>query len=645
MDDLKLIKRHYGENMMHLCRELFPTLLEEEGLLFKLLSSSFAYNKFLYDDIKDKQEIFKEYIYSLLMPEKENNEIVKYSPRELLDQAGYILYECLTESDIQKFKKYYAKNEELCTFNGNRLQKCYVFWAVKKNVDEIKREDFYGKEQRQDEYGTSVISIQFSKGRAGGILSIKNRYNHTVANPDATFSNNLDNIIPGLTEAFNREYGMNTEGKKIIFELNNYTLADDHKYHKFNFEQEGIYYCPDNKVIDFDEVIEFDKSRYIVMDNFILDLQEKKLTQYRSTAGAVQIIDSFPDGLQNIEKIEVKANKKLKRKTITINGDIEIVLNDRNQIIEYTNTHLTNIGHAFLRNNNAIEKVNLPNVKHVGIFFLHDAVKMKKIDLPKVEIIEDNFMFNARNLESINLPNVRKIGHDFISRGNTKLRGINLPKVEEIDFCFLPNAEVRHVNMPNLKKVGRYFFKCCKAKELYFPSLEEVEHEFLEFSTVEKLSMPKIKRIGCGFLMGNKTLKELDIPNAEFIDANFLDGNNAITKLSLPKVKEINERFMTFNNTLEEIDLPEVVIIGNGFLHFNQKIRSINLPNVRKIGTAFLEEDKNLYFISAPKLEKIGYNSALESNRMKSRNITAIIPNLNKSEENQKRKMKLKTRR
>ena len=33
-----------------------------------------------------------------------------------LDEAGYILYECKTDADIQKFKKYYKKDEELCTF-------------------------------------------------------------------------------------------------------------------------------------------------------------------------------------------------------------------------------------------------------------------------------------------------------------------------------------------------------------------------------------------------------------------------------------------------------------------------------------------------------------------------------------------------
>ena len=31
MNDLKLIKKHYGENMMHLCRELFLPSIEEIG--------------------------------------------------------------------------------------------------------------------------------------------------------------------------------------------------------------------------------------------------------------------------------------------------------------------------------------------------------------------------------------------------------------------------------------------------------------------------------------------------------------------------------------------------------------------------------------------------------------------------------------
>ena len=51
MNDLIKIKKYYGENMMHLCRELFPTILEQENLLFSLLDNNFAHSKFLYDDI------------------------------------------------------------------------------------------------------------------------------------------------------------------------------------------------------------------------------------------------------------------------------------------------------------------------------------------------------------------------------------------------------------------------------------------------------------------------------------------------------------------------------------------------------------------------------------------------------------------
>ena len=51
IDDLKLIKNKYGEKMMHLCRELFPSLLEKPGLLSTIMLEHFAENKFLYNDL------------------------------------------------------------------------------------------------------------------------------------------------------------------------------------------------------------------------------------------------------------------------------------------------------------------------------------------------------------------------------------------------------------------------------------------------------------------------------------------------------------------------------------------------------------------------------------------------------------------
>ena len=39
--DLNRIKKKYGENFAHLCRELFPTILETEGLLPDIIENKF----------------------------------------------------------------------------------------------------------------------------------------------------------------------------------------------------------------------------------------------------------------------------------------------------------------------------------------------------------------------------------------------------------------------------------------------------------------------------------------------------------------------------------------------------------------------------------------------------------------------------
>ena len=154
MDDLKYLKKHYGEDFSRLCRGLFPTILEQEGLLTQLITSKFAPTRSLAEDLKGKEDSFKSFIYSLRDDGVE--EAVRQdtkTPEELMKEAGYILYpECQTEEDIQSFRHYYHRNngptpeykggvpefrdgEELCTFNGFRLERCRVWFAVKENFD------------------------------------------------------------------------------------------------------------------------------------------------------------------------------------------------------------------------------------------------------------------------------------------------------------------------------------------------------------------------------------------------------------------------------------------------------------------------------------------------------------------------------
>ena len=163
-EDLKIIKRKFGEDMAHFCRDYFPILLETKGLLPYLLLKKFEPSKFLYNDIVEAnlEEKFKNFIYSLVDVENKKEQVEESikSPKELLNDAGYDLYECKTEDDIQRFKKYYADGEELCTFKGGRLKSCYVFFAVKHDVDNIKREDFLFKLFCNSNFFLSFFSLK-----------------------------------------------------------------------------------------------------------------------------------------------------------------------------------------------------------------------------------------------------------------------------------------------------------------------------------------------------------------------------------------------------------------------------------------------------------------------------------------------------
>ena len=53
-EELKQIKKIYGEDMMHLCRDLFPTILEKEGVLLDILTKNIAPTHLLASDITNR---------------------------------------------------------------------------------------------------------------------------------------------------------------------------------------------------------------------------------------------------------------------------------------------------------------------------------------------------------------------------------------------------------------------------------------------------------------------------------------------------------------------------------------------------------------------------------------------------------------
>ena len=571
--DLKLIKKKYGEKMMHYCRSELSTILENDGLLPSLLLEHFNENHMLYDDIEKegKLEEFKNYIYSLIDVENNNKKVEDKTPEELLSKAGYNFYECKTEEDIQSFKKYYSKGEELCTFRGGRLEKCYVFFAVKKNVDEIKRENF-SKPKRQDEYGTSVISIQFTKESCA--LSIKNRYNSTVNNPDATFSNNLDNIIEGLAKSFENQYGFVQENNSA-FELKNYVNVKG-KYYKYNYEIDNVYYCLDNIIIDNFDVKKYDDERYIVFDYFVLDLKEKKIL---TEVG----YDSFINGIVDIDKINiVKLENGKAIHIIPINREeIIIELDKQNRIVKYKNNNIKQCEGSFLYYNRSLQELNLPNLEQCGDDFLYDNESLQKLNLPNLEQCEYGFLKYNKSLQKLNLPNLEQCGDSFLCK-NKSLQKLNLPSLERCGDSFLISNE--------------------SLQELNLPSLERCEDSFLlSNESLQELNLPNLKQCGDGFLFSNQSLQKLNLPNLEQCGDSFLCKNKSLQKLNLPSLERCGDNFLFSNQSLQELNLPSLERCGDNFLFSNQSLQELNLPNLEKCGHCFLRNNESLQELNLPK--------------------------------------------
>lgn len=591
MKDLEKIKKYFGEKMSNLCRDLFPTLLEVDNLLFSIVDSHFNRGKYLYDDIVNSnlEESFRNYIYSFIGVEKAKPPLIENrTPFELLSDAGYDLYECKTKDEVQYFRKYYADGEQLCTFMDDRLSRSYVFFAVKKNVDDIKRENF-SNPQRQDEYGTSVISIQFSRIRPN-MLSIKNRYNHKVSNPDATFSNNLENIIEGLTNSFEKYYNLDIrQNEQNFFEIPGYVLASDGKWYKYNYEINGIYYCPDNIIIDNNSNVLRDfkeKEKFIVFDYFILDLVNKKLYIYdkriSNYTGTQMLQDSFIDAFSNINKIEVLRDKVSGNRIINIyveEGLATITIDKYNRIIGYYNNYVKRIEENFLYFNTTLQNISLPEVKRISNSFLHCNEELESVLFPNVCEIDSYFLNNNKRIKLIELPKVEFVGDNFLE-------------------C---NSELESISFPNLRIIWDNFI-CC-----------------------------------------NKKIRSVSLPKVEFVGDNFLEKNKEIEELSLPAIKDISNAFLYDNEKLKIIFIPNAYRISQYFLFYNKELETLYLPYVVKIDCVFLPYNKVLQDLVLNKNVEIDYDSFLQDHPQRLDFIHDIEKNKDYNYREEKNKKRVKT--
>ena len=449
IEELVRIKRIYGEEMMHLCRELFPTILEEQGTLLNILKNTFGPSHRIAKDIRDNDytEDFRRLIYVKYYAEKEDkkeeielpveNRYIK-TPQELLKEHGYTLYECHSEEDIQAFKHYYANGEELCTFLGDRLDTDYVFFAVKDNIDEYNRDD-YTNPQREDPYSTSLLSIQFGKGINWNPVSIKSRYNHRVVNPDATYGNDLDEIVPGLAESFSHHYHFKLipTNKNASFLYNmKYTATKDGKFYRYNHEKNGIFYCENNLIVSHGRLIDYykDKERYIFMDEFILDRQ-RKIILGNQKQGFIKTT-MLDDEIIKTEYVKVDDYN-----AIVIhfkdNKAVMIGTNKDGEIVYYGNPFAKRVYEKFLPYNNKMRIIEIPKVRRIERMFMTANDSLVKLDAPLVRDIFYDFLSYNSTLSEFNVTQLRRAGDRFL------IRNPNFDKKELLKQCAPKERTIR----------------------------------------------------------------------------------------------------------------------------------------------------------------------------------------------------------
>lgn len=584
-DDFKILKKHYGERFAKLCRTLFPTILEEKGALSRIILAKFAPSKFLYEDIilSYATERFKNFIYGIFT-QQENKELgIDETPEQLFDRAGYTLYKCETDEDVHKFEKYFANTEKLCTFKDpNRINTHTIFFAVKKNVDEIKRENFKIP-RRQDEYGTSVISVQFTKGPKS-TLSIKNRYNHTVDNPDATFSNDLENIYPGLTESFWKHYGIVQVAGNHNFSLPNYVMGNDGKYYRYNYEIDNVYYCINNVIITNGNPQYYDSRRYDLIDYFLIDKQKKTI----SLCGPyIQdgLVETFNEEENRvIKKIEVSKTDEGKIFSLSLgnNSVVDIVLDKYNKILEY-----------------------------------HDL---------SVKIIPNCFMSYNTQLNVFEAPSATIIKSEVLSN-NRKLKALDFPKLVEIGTYFLhQNVDFENLFAPNLEEIGVSGFQCARnIKNLSLPSLKHMQSSCFS-STVNLISLylPKIETMGALCFSSASKLESFNAPLLTYMARNCFTENRKLKKIDLPNLENMEQSCFSANNIIEEIYLPKLKIMGAYAFNSVRSIKKLYFPLLETMGQRNFFTCTELEEVSAPNLVSICDNCFLNSTKLRKFNAPKV---------------------
>ncbi len=506
------------------------------------------------------------------------------SPFELLQEAGYDAFYVDSLEKQNSIRKYFDKGEELCTFRyETRYQKYHIIHCIKKGADKLKRKDFLGKEQRGDEYATSVISIQILK--EGGFIKITNRYNHTVENPDNTFFSNPDNIIKGLSDAFRKYFNILLASPEIDLPFG-YLItsgADGCKIINYYTEENNVFLASKGYVKD-GIFYKINPDSELFIDNFLIDLKNKKVINICESEDALYCVLTR---MLNGKKLNVKSFGR---------GE-KILFLDRKEVLKIRDNRIISITYMdefippkVFNFNAFLEKFEAPNLKKLENC-LNDCRHLKEVtinscsevlnslgNLSKDVKINANKLFEKGIIQVASyLINTTKEGYGhFITGFNKYLLG-------------LLNEEFEHKKMEVTYKGDEIILSQNNKQTVVFRNGEIVA-----------LHLEKIRYLFYGPGDFCNTLERLSLPNLENLSLrSFSEQNSKLTYLSVPKLKKVEKD--CFKYGIKELYAPNLEEIEDGAF-YDFKGDCLYLPKLRKIGKNCFVKTKEKALLFAPNL-------------------------------------------
>ena len=603
-------------------------------------------------------------------------ESYRQDKRELLAKSRGCNLEDISDLDVltvtslaekNMITPYYRSDEAICTLkDDNRHLSQYMINAVKRNVDEIKRENFLNP-RRDDEYGTSVISIQVPKG--GGNISIKNRYNHTLdrvsgENPDNTFNSNPDNISEGMLSAMERELPVVLYTSRAWPPHSHVTFGEDSRLFYYDYEVYGVY---------------FSQNHYLKNGQVgnLKDCYELNCG-YLTKEGDLLCTDLY-DGSREIVDVLKNETKGEKLRWETKEGLTHIYAGDRLVAklkgTEFVGLYLNKTMHLprnFMEDAPLLEEVIAPSVVHMDGSVFKNAPNLKKVELPNCLYAGANSLSMAKEAD-VNAPFV------FDAEANNQLKARQVPSMTLYSLLVNYPKEFENKKLKMQYHHGQYdiyadgkivaeighadglmglylnhtdtlgYGQLSQLQTLVAPLVEKIPYSTFggDCSVLKRLELPnccymlstpedayisKFSREKCqiiapyvynekdGFLK-RCILRKLD-PDIEmnektemFFNKYFKDKKVTIEEDENQKYLCANgERLITYDKTRNKISgvlLPEIEEINLEVLNEECfSLRSLSLPDVKRIASTGNELSKIVNYcldhLSIPKVEDLG---------------------------------------